>query len=332
MSKPLVVSVPHRLGKEEELRRLKNGLGQAGASFGHLIQHPGGKLDRQPSSVSDQRTRPNGERLNRRGRRPCAFVSISTVASGEGRRDAPAAHPQGRNVAAGEKVTQQPSNERQMPGVLITSANRGLGLEFARQYVADGWFVFAACRDPASGGDLQRLAKSAGGKLTIVAMDVTDSESVRSAARQLKDVVIDIVINSAGITGVSGQKVGKIDYDSWAHVLNVNTMGPLRVIEVLCRPHCPQRTQAGGDHHERHGLYRRQYVRWLDCLPQLQGGGKHGDAKRGYRSCAAPYHLCRGQSRVGEDRHGRPQRDVDATRKCNRLAAAYRDVRPSSFG
>ena len=118
-----------------------------------------------------------------------------------------------------------------MPGVLITSANRGLGLEFARQYVADGWFVFAACRDPASGGDLQRLAKSAGGRLTIVAMDVTDSESVRSAARQMKDVVIDIVINSAGITGVSGQKVGKIDYDFSAHVLNVNTMGPLRVIE-----------------------------------------------------------------------------------------------------
>ena len=118
-----------------------------------------------------------------------------------------------------------------MPGVLITGASRGLGLEFARQYVADGWFICAACRDPASSGELQRLAKRAGGRLTIVAMDVTDSESVRNAARQLKDVVIDVVINSAGITGVSGQKVGKIDYDSWAHVLNVNTMGPLRVIE-----------------------------------------------------------------------------------------------------
>ena len=118
-----------------------------------------------------------------------------------------------------------------MPGVLITGANRGLGFEFARQYVADGWSVFAACRDPASGGELQRLAKSAGGKLTIVAMDVTDSESVRNAAIQLKDVVIDVVINNAGITGISGQKTGSVDYDSWARVLNVNTMGPLRVIE-----------------------------------------------------------------------------------------------------
>jgi NAD(P)-dependent dehydrogenase (short-subunit alcohol dehydrogenase family) len=209
-----------------------------------------------------------------------------------------------------------------MPGVLITSANRGLGLEFARQYVADGWFVFAACRDPASGGDLQRLAKSAGGRLTIVAMDVTDSESVRSAARQLKDVVIDIVINSAGITGVSGQKVGKIDYDSWAHVLNVNTMGPLRVIESFVDHIARSERRLVVTITSGMGSIGDNTSGGSIAYPQLQGGGKHGDAKRGYRSCAAPYHLCRGQSRVGEDRHGRPQRDVDATRKCNRLAAA----------
>ena len=62
-------------------------------------------------------------------------------------------------------------------------------------------------------------------------MDVTNSKSARAAAAQLKDVAIDLVINCAGITGVSGQKVGKVDYDSWAHVLDVNTMGPMRVIE-----------------------------------------------------------------------------------------------------
>ena len=62
-------------------------------------------------------------------------------------------------------------------------------------------------------------------------MDVTDSKSVHAAGAQLKDVAIDLVINCAGITGVSGQKVGKVDYDSWAHVLDVNTMGPMRVIE-----------------------------------------------------------------------------------------------------
>jgi NAD(P)-dependent dehydrogenase (short-subunit alcohol dehydrogenase family) len=66
-----------------------------------------------------------------------------------------------------------------MPVALITGANRGLGLEFTRQYLADGWQVFATCRDPASANELQRLAQKACGKLAIVAMDVTDTNSQR---------------------------------------------------------------------------------------------------------------------------------------------------------
>jgi NAD(P)-dependent dehydrogenase (short-subunit alcohol dehydrogenase family) len=97
-----------------------------------------------------------------------------------------------------------------MATVLITGGNRGLGFEFARQYVADGWQVFAACRNPASAGELQRLAKDSSGKLTVVAMDVTDAASIRMAAAQLGDVAIDLVVNSAGITGVSGQRAGNV--------------------------------------------------------------------------------------------------------------------------
>jgi hypothetical protein len=69
--------------------------------------------------------------------------------------------------------------------------------------------------------------------LNVVAMDVTDAEGVRNAATQLKDVAIDVLINSAGIAGASGQKTGNVDYESWAHVFNVNTMGPLRVLATL---------------------------------------------------------------------------------------------------
>jgi NAD(P)-dependent dehydrogenase (short-subunit alcohol dehydrogenase family) len=118
-----------------------------------------------------------------------------------------------------------------MPVVLITGANRGLGFEFARQYLADGWQIFAACRNPAAADELQRLAKGSSGKLTIVPMDVTNSESIRQAAEQLDGVAIDVLVNSAGVTGVSGQRAGHVDYESWAQVLDVNTMGPLRVLE-----------------------------------------------------------------------------------------------------
>jgi NAD(P)-dependent dehydrogenase (short-subunit alcohol dehydrogenase family) len=118
-----------------------------------------------------------------------------------------------------------------MAAILITGANRGLGFEFASQYLADGWRVFAACRNPAAASKLRRLAEDTAGMLKIVAMDVTDSESIRNAAAQLKDVAMDVLINSAGIAGASGQHTGNVDYESWAQVFTVNTMGPLRVLE-----------------------------------------------------------------------------------------------------
>jgi NAD(P)-dependent dehydrogenase (short-subunit alcohol dehydrogenase family) len=66
--------------------------------------------------------------------------------------------------------------------VLITGTNRGLGFEFASQYVADGWRVFAACRNPATASKLRRLEQDSGGMLNLVAMDVTDAESAPNAA------------------------------------------------------------------------------------------------------------------------------------------------------
>ena len=120
-----------------------------------------------------------------------------------------------------------------MPAVLITSANRGLGLEFAAQYLADGWHVYAACRQPKSAEKLHRLAEKEKDKIDIFAMDITNDSSIDRAAKKIGDDAIDVLINSAGITGKSGQKTGHVDYASWAQVLDVNTMGPLRVTEAF---------------------------------------------------------------------------------------------------
>jgi NAD(P)-dependent dehydrogenase (short-subunit alcohol dehydrogenase family) len=62
---------------------------------------------------------------------------------------------------------------------------------------------------------------------------VTDAASIRTAARQLRDTAIDVLINNAGISGAGGQVTGKVDYESWARVLDVNMMGPLRVTEAF---------------------------------------------------------------------------------------------------
>jgi NAD(P)-dependent dehydrogenase (short-subunit alcohol dehydrogenase family) len=120
-----------------------------------------------------------------------------------------------------------------MPSALITGANRGLGLEFARQYLANGWRVYAACRDPGSAFELRRLAAESDHKLWIMALDVTDHASVKAAAVELEGQAIDLLINNAGIGGARGQTIGNIDYKAWEKIFDVNTMGPMRVSEAL---------------------------------------------------------------------------------------------------
>jgi NAD(P)-dependent dehydrogenase (short-subunit alcohol dehydrogenase family) len=118
-----------------------------------------------------------------------------------------------------------------MPSILITGANRGLGLEFARQYAAAGWQVYAGCRKPAAADALQRIA--AGGNVKILQLDVADAASVRDAAAAVGDAAIDILLNVAGIAGKPNQRIGNVDYDSWRRVLEVNTLGPMRVVEAF---------------------------------------------------------------------------------------------------
>ena len=120
-----------------------------------------------------------------------------------------------------------------MPSTLITGANRGLGLEFARQYAEAGWQVYATCRDPSSASALRRLADASGGNVEIMALDVTDLASIKAAAAHLKDRPIDVLLNNAGVGGPRRQAIGNIDYDAWADVLDVNTLGPLRVSEAF---------------------------------------------------------------------------------------------------
>lgn len=119
-----------------------------------------------------------------------------------------------------------------MPTVLVTGANRGLGLEFTRQYLAEGHAVIALCREPSRAKDLQSMARGSKGALTLVAADVTDGDSVRRAAVEVQGAV-DILINCAGVIGARGQRLGSIDYEDWRHVLDVNLMGPARVCEAF---------------------------------------------------------------------------------------------------
>jgi NAD(P)-dependent dehydrogenase (short-subunit alcohol dehydrogenase family) len=76
------------------------------------------------------------------------------------------------------------------------------------------------------------LAKA--GKLQIIELDVTEETTIKEAAKQIQEP-IDILINNAGIAGPPDQRSGKVDYAAWREVLDVNTMGPLRVTEAFIR-------------------------------------------------------------------------------------------------
>jgi NAD(P)-dependent dehydrogenase (short-subunit alcohol dehydrogenase family) len=125
-----------------------------------------------------------------------------------------------------------------MPNVLITGANRGLGLEFARQYALDGWTVIATCRAPEKAAALKRLLKE-DVSVQIFQLDVTDPKSIARLANGLKNRPIDILINNAGVVGKGYKKTGqeislnKVDYKEFQRVFETNVFGPLRVTEAL---------------------------------------------------------------------------------------------------
>lgn len=119
-----------------------------------------------------------------------------------------------------------------MPTVFITGANRGLGLEMARQYVADGWRVLAGCRDPDKAEALRALGDGRG--VDIHALDVSDLGQVDALAGRLSGTAIDLLINNAGVLGGHDhQGFGDIDYDIWEEVLRVNLLAPVKVAEAF---------------------------------------------------------------------------------------------------
>lgn len=119
-----------------------------------------------------------------------------------------------------------------MKTILITGANRGIGLEFSRQYAMAGWRVFACCRDPETAGALNNLAAQHSEQMTVHKLDVAQHAQIEQLSRALSDQPIDLLINNAGIYPTArGDGFDRTDYDAWASAFRVNTMAPLKMAE-----------------------------------------------------------------------------------------------------
>ncbi|WP_263082211.1 SDR family oxidoreductase [Endozoicomonas sp. Mp262] len=117
--------------------------------------------------------------------------------------------------------------------VLVTGANRGIGLEFCKQYLSLGYKVYACCRSPESSPELLTLKQKVADRLHVFPLDVTNEGMLKALPHMLEGQPIDILINNAGVYGPKALPFGQIDDAEWLNVMKVNTIAPLQLAQLL---------------------------------------------------------------------------------------------------
>lgn len=117
--------------------------------------------------------------------------------------------------------------------VLITGANRGIGLEMVRYAMQQGWRVFACCRDPHNADNLFNIARLSNGRISVHIADMLELATVQALSYELRHEPIDILINNAGIYGSDKNTFGAVDVDSWLQTFQVNSIAPLKMVEAF---------------------------------------------------------------------------------------------------
>ena len=139
-------------------------------------------------------------------------------------------------IAAGLLASFALMSAAQAQTVLITGSNRGIGLEFAKQYADRGWTVIATHRRDTTPDTLAALEEQYPA-VRAEKLDVTDHASIDALAEKLAGVPIDVLINNAGITGdftkPKPQTLGTLDYDMAVHFFRTNALGALKVSEAF---------------------------------------------------------------------------------------------------
>ena len=121
--------------------------------------------------------------------------------------------------------------------VLVTGANRGIGLEFCRQLLAAGDHVIATCRQPGKATALNTLAGEYPGRLHVLPLDVAQPKSRAELVRELplvlgEDARIDLLVNNAGVLH-SGERFGHLDQAVLEDSLRINAIGPFLLSEAV---------------------------------------------------------------------------------------------------
>ncbi len=122
--------------------------------------------------------------------------------------------------------------------ILITGANRGIGLEMVKYSMEQGWRVFACCRNPRGadqhGADsLFNIAKLSNGQISVHIADMMELSTLQALSYELRNDPIDLLINNAGIYGSDKNNFGAVDVTSWLQAFQVNSIAPLKMVEAF---------------------------------------------------------------------------------------------------
>jgi NAD(P)-dependent dehydrogenase (short-subunit alcohol dehydrogenase family) len=117
--------------------------------------------------------------------------------------------------------------------VVITGANRGIGLGLARAYAARGAEVDATTRKPSEAKDLQALARASGGKVRVHELDVRNDEQVKAFAAAIGSASVDVLVNNAGIAGNWSTTLASFDVEEALRCFDTNALGAVRVTRAL---------------------------------------------------------------------------------------------------
>ena len=107
---------------------------------------------------------------------------------------------------------------------VITGANRGIGIEFVKHYLSQGWTVYGICRQSSE-------ALNNSGAQVIEGVDVSSADAMPTLESAFSSVQIDLLINNAGI--LRDEKLPALNFSTIEEQFRVNTLGPLRVTESL---------------------------------------------------------------------------------------------------
>lgn len=142
----------------------------------------------------------------------------------------------GAHVRAPVKLTEEDKTAKPIGEgavILITGANRGLGLEFTKQYAERGARIIATARKPEKADVLNALAAD-NKNITVEQLDVTDHPGIDALAAKYVDQPIDLLLNNAGIGGGSENQIfGRMDFDVFDQVMAVNVKGPMKMCEAF---------------------------------------------------------------------------------------------------